>query len=247
LLAGVKNGDAAAVAAKHLPKFQADVATSENQQMVRQSRELHDGFVGEIRDGIQAGYRRNVWAAAGVDENLFAFEQIIANLELVRANKTGVAAMETKAGALVDLLLLAAAKAENDFVFLSNNLGEIHANVRSVDTPPRGVSRVVSDLRAMDHRFGGRATNVDARATQVLFLDKRYIPSQIGEPMSERVASLTGADDDRVVFHGDPPLRKRAKTIHRMPQEYMKIEQVSHDEDLRDAKLRRPPNVTESA
>jgi hypothetical protein len=32
-----------------------------------------------------------------------------------------------------------------------------------------------------------------------------------------------------------------------MPQEYMKIEKVSHDEDLRGAKLRRPPNVTESA
>jgi len=155
--------------------------------------------------------------------------------------------METKLGALVDLLLLAAAKAENDFVFLSNNLGEINANIRSVDTPARGVARVVSDLRTMDHRLGGRATNVDARATQVLFLDKRHRPSQIGEPMSEGVASLTGANDDRVVFHGDPPLRKRAKTIHRMPQEYMKIEKVSHDEDLRDAKLRRPPNVTESA
>jgi len=36
---------------------------------------------------------------------------------LVRANKTGVAAMKTKLGALVDLLLLAAAKAENDSSF----------------------------------------------------------------------------------------------------------------------------------
>jgi hypothetical protein len=65
--------------------------------------------------------------------------------------------------------------------------------------------------------------------------------------MSERVASLTGADDDRVVFHGDPPLRNRAKTIHRMPQEYMKIEKVSHDEHLRGARLRSPSSATKSA
>src|SRR6266852_3270841 len=53
LLAGMQNGDAAAVAAEHLPKFQADVAGSKNQEVFGDICELHDGFVGEIRDGIQ--------------------------------------------------------------------------------------------------------------------------------------------------------------------------------------------------
>src|SRR2546429_6690170 len=154
LFAGVQNGDAAAVAAKHLPKFQADVAGSENQEVFGEGRELHDGFVGEIRDGIQAGDRRNSRMAAGVDENLFAFEQIIANLELMRANKTSVAAMKTKVSAFVDLFLLAAAKTEYHFVLLGNDLGELYADVGGVDTPACGVSRVVGNLRAMNHRFG---------------------------------------------------------------------------------------------
>src|SRR5260370_11870135 len=169
--------------------------------MVGKSRELHDGLVREIRDGVQAGNRRNVGAAAGVDENLFAFEQCVSNLKLMRGNKTGVASMETKVSALVDLFLRAAAKTENDFVFLSNNPGEIDADIRCVDAPARGVSRIVSDLRAVDHGLGGRATNVDAGATQVIVLDERYRPSQIREAIGERIAGLAGADDDGIVFH----------------------------------------------
>ena len=99
----------------------------------------------------------------------------------------------------------------------------------------------------MNHRFGRRATNVDARAAQIFFLDERYRPSQIGEPISERVAGLAGTNDDRIVLHGDPPVRKRAKTIHRMPQECMKTEEIPQDEKLRGAKFRCPPNVGESA
>src|SRR5260370_2368255 len=145
------------------------------------------GIVREIRDGIQSGNRVNVGAAAGVDENVFAFEQVIANLKLMRANKSGAASMETKVSAPVDAFLQAATKTENDFVFLSNNPGEIDADVRCVDAPARGVSRVVSDLRAVNHRLGGRATNVDAGATQVIVLDERYRPSQIRKPIPERI------------------------------------------------------------
>src|SRR5260370_23275511 len=76
LFAGMKNGDAAAVAAKHLSKFQTDVATSENEEVLGNICKLHDGFVGEIRDGIQARDRRNVRAAADVGENLSPFQQI---------------------------------------------------------------------------------------------------------------------------------------------------------------------------
>src|SRR5205814_8384185 len=69
LFAGVKNGDAAAVAAKHLSKFQADVATAENEEMLGESHELHSGLVGEIRDSIEARDRRSGRAAASVDED----------------------------------------------------------------------------------------------------------------------------------------------------------------------------------
>src|SRR5207249_9844099 len=123
----------------------------------------------------------------------------------MRANKSGVATMEAKVGAVVDLFLLATAKTEDHFVFLRDNFGQIDADTRRVDTPKRGVSRIVSDLRAVDHCFGGRTAGVDARAAQMLLLDERDGPSQVGEPISERISGLAGADDDGVVFHADGP------------------------------------------
>ncbi len=45
LFAGVKNGDTAAEAAKHLAKFEANVTTSQNEQVIGNGGELHDGFV----------------------------------------------------------------------------------------------------------------------------------------------------------------------------------------------------------
>ncbi len=119
----------------------------------------------------------------------------------MRAGKMGMAAIEAKVGALVDLFLLATAKTENDFIFLGDNFGEIDADVRCVDAPARGVSRIVRDLGAMHHRLCRRAANIDARAAQVFFLDECYRPPQVSEAISERIAALARADDDRVIFH----------------------------------------------
>jgi len=55
---------------------------------------------------------------------------------------------------------------------------------------------------------------------------------------------LAGADDDRVVLHGEPPASKRAKTIHRMPQPRTQIEEISQYEELRGAPVMNPPNAT---
>src|ERR1700687_5259865 len=108
----------------------------------------------------------------------------------MRRDKTPVATIKTKFGALVNLFWLAATEAQDDFVFLGDDFGEIDADIGGVDAPARGISNVVSDLRAMDHRFGRRATHVDAGAPKIFFLDQGHGPSQIGETMREGIATL---------------------------------------------------------
>src|SRR6266850_78960 len=190
LRALMQDGDAAAEPAKHLSKFEADVTASENQEMLGNGGEPHDGFVGEIGNGFEAENHRDTRAATGVDENPFAFEGILADLELMRRNETRVAAMKAKFGALVYLFLLAATKTQDDFVFLGDDFGQIDADVGGVDAPARGVPCVVSDLRAMNHRFGRRATDVDAGAPKIFFFDQRHGPSEIGETMREGITAL---------------------------------------------------------
>src|SRR5260370_16702965 len=80
LFAGMKNGDAPAVAAKHLSKFQTDVPTSENEEVLGNFCKLQDGFVGEIRDGIHARDPTNLRPPANVDALLSPFPHIISNL-----------------------------------------------------------------------------------------------------------------------------------------------------------------------
>jgi hypothetical protein len=112
-----------------LSKFEADVAAAENEKVFGESGELHEGLVGEIGNVFDAGDRGDAGAAADVDENFLAFEEVVYHLELMRSDKTGVAAIEAKVGALIDLFLLAAAEAEDDFVFLGDDFGEIDADV----------------------------------------------------------------------------------------------------------------------
>src|SRR5215831_10127991 len=57
--------DSAAKSAVHLSKFQADVATAHDQQILRQSIDAHHAFAGEIRDLLQSGEIRD--ARAGTD------------------------------------------------------------------------------------------------------------------------------------------------------------------------------------
>src|SRR6267378_6129741 len=145
LRALMQDSDTAAVAAKHLSKFEADVAAAEDQEMFGNGGEPHNGFVGEIGHGFEAENQWDIRAATGVDENPFAFEEILADFELMRGDKTRVAAMKAKFGAFVYLFLLAATETQDDFVFLSDNFGEINADVRRADAPARGVSRVVGN------------------------------------------------------------------------------------------------------
>jgi hypothetical protein len=86
----------------------------------------------------------------------------------------------------------------------------------------------MSNLRAMDHRLGRRASDVDARAAQMVFLNQRDGPPQIGEAIGERIAGLAGTDDDGIVFHTNgPPEWNGPKTYYRMLQDGMSIDEIS--------------------
>src|SRR5438874_12998307 len=76
----MNDGDAAAIAAEHLPKFEANVTATQNQQMFGNRGELHDRLIGEKRRVAQPGNRRNARASARVNENLLALDDFFAGL-----------------------------------------------------------------------------------------------------------------------------------------------------------------------
>src|SRR5207245_3859345 len=127
-------------------------------------------------------------------------------------------------GALVDLSLLAAPEAEDHFIFLGDDFGEIDIDILCVDAPAGGISCIIRDLRSVDRRLRGRTSNVHARSTEILFLDERYRPTQVSQAIRQRITALARTHDDGVVFHKKrSPVRNRAKTIHRMQRRWMRI------------------------
>src|SRR5262245_26712802 len=65
------NRHAAAEAPKHLPEFESDVTSAQNQQAPRQFVQLHDRRRIESRDLIEAVHSRVRRPAACVDEDFF--------------------------------------------------------------------------------------------------------------------------------------------------------------------------------
>jgi hypothetical protein len=68
LIVALHHGDVAAEAAEHLRELETDVAASENQQMLRDVRQLHDGGRIERRDLVEALESGAGRPAAAVDE-----------------------------------------------------------------------------------------------------------------------------------------------------------------------------------
>src|SRR5437870_9746653 len=198
----VNDGYAASVTPEHLPEFEADVAAAKNEQVLGNRGKLEDGFVGEKRHFAQSWNRRNVRAAAGVKENLFAFDDFFPDLNLMGCNKPRSSSIKAKILALIYAPLLAAAKAQHDLISLRHDFGQVHGDFRDLHSPARCVSCVMRNLRAVHHGLRRGASHVDARSSKMLFLNQGDRPSQVRKAKAEGVARLAGADNDGVIFHG---------------------------------------------
>jgi hypothetical protein len=111
------------------------------------------------------------------------------------------ASEELHGGPFVDAFLSSSAKVMNDFIFLRDDCFQIGRHVFGMNAPPGSVPRIMSHLGPLNHHLRGRASRVDARAADVGFFDQRDSPSKIGKPKRQRIARLTGADDNCIEFH----------------------------------------------
>ncbi len=56
------------------------------------------------------------------------------------------------------------------------------------------------NLGACNHSLGWRASGVYTSATQIISLNKSNLFSSFSKLLSQRIAALTGTDNNRVVF-----------------------------------------------
>src|ERR1700674_5334363 len=204
LAPGLNDRHSTAKPAEELTKLQANVASAQDQQMIRNGIEFHNGNVVEERDCVQTiefGPRR---ASAGIDENVF--RRNCAPAAVLQANVNSLGAAESRFAedqfevcSLLNLRLASTSKTVDDLAFALTNFRQVNADRSSLHTVFGGPARQVRDTAAGHHSFRGSASFVHAGAADMLPLDESGTHSGTGKSGGERRTGLPRADDDGVV------------------------------------------------
>ena len=163
--------DLAAQAAEHLAELEPQIVAAERDEMSRHLLEVHDVAVGQIRDLIETGNGQDAGTRAGVDEDFFACERLAVDLDLMRAGEAAMSAIEGEIGRVGDSVLDAGAERVDDLVLARDDLGHVHLDLAGVNAELRRAPDGLGDASAGDHRLGGRAAVIDARAAELALLD----------------------------------------------------------------------------
>ena len=207
------DGDFAAEAAEDLSEFEAYVASADDDEMAGERLEFENADVGHPGDLIDAGKVRHDGAAADVDEDLVGGEEVVADANLFWRFEVGVADEDGAVLHAAQPTLEAVARLGDDLV-----LARFHGLHVDCDCALDGDSvggsgaGLLGDVGAGDHGLGGRASGVDAGATEELAFDERDGAAGLREPSCEGRPGLAGADDDgvEVSWHQTLETMKRA-------------------------------------
>jgi hypothetical protein len=200
----LKDGDAAAKSVEKLAKLEANVASTDDEKMLWDGIEFHDGSAVEIGNAFQTIDRRDRRAAAGIDEKFVGSEGALravleAHLNGARPSEPGVAEEKIEIGCLFDAGLVTVAEADDNRALAFANSAQVNGDAAGVDAIIRTTAREVGDAAARDHRFGGSATLVYTRAADVRAFHKSSAEAGIGQCLAKRRARLARADDDGLI------------------------------------------------
>src|SRR4029077_6236776 len=194
------NRHAAPKTPKHLAELEAHIAGAEDEQMLRHLAYFHERFVCQIASRIEAGNLWRMRTRACVDEDALALQNLLIDSHLVPGYETRMPMIEAHVGMASEVAFLSVPPSLHDGILAIDNRGKVDARRTASHTPTPGVPRVIGHLRACNHRLRGCAAGVDAGAAQVRFLDESYGPAVFGEGIAQRIAPLSRANHDGVVF-----------------------------------------------
>src|ERR1035437_3442245 len=177
LASGLDDGHATTETAKHLPKLQADVATSEDQQMLRNRVQLHDGSAVQKGYALHAVECRNRGTRTCVDEDLLRSKCKLAAVFLPdeqgpSAGETGFAEDQLEICCLLNAALAAIAKAVDDIALALPHAFHVDADVAGMNAIISASPRQIRDAGAGDHGLRGSASLIDA-GTADMFPDRQ--------------------------------------------------------------------------
>jgi len=207
LTARLQDADSTAETAEELTEFETDVAATENQQVVGNSIEFHDGRAVERCDGIESIQPGTIGARAGIDKDMLRFDGSAAaifqlNVDGFGSVEAGIAEYEIDIRSFFDARLSAIAEAVDDLALAVSNFHHVNGDRPGMDAVVGSAPGKVGNAGAGDHGFSRSAANVNARAPHVLAFDECGTQAGCGSCPRKWYGSLARADNDDVVLIG---------------------------------------------
>src|SRR5437867_9614395 len=96
--------DPAAEPAEHLPEFEADIASPQNDQVFWKIPQFHDAGIREITDRFQAIDAGDRGPGPAVYEDPLALQRIAVHRDLVRPHEAGLSTVQIEGLAVLDIV-----------------------------------------------------------------------------------------------------------------------------------------------
>jgi hypothetical protein len=197
--AHLDHGDAAPEAPVHLRELEADVAPTDDDQVLRQEIDLHHAGVREMGNLVEARELGNPGTGPDVDEDPVGLDRVPVHPNRVLAFKAGVPPVE--GDVLHPLEPLGDSPVRLAGHLLHPRLDPGHVDLNGSFDPHaevRGPARHIRGPRTGHERLGRDAADVDAGAPDLLALDHGHLEALAIHPVRERRPRLSGADHERV-------------------------------------------------
>ena len=197
------NRDFAAEAAIHLGKFQPNITSADNDQMLRQEVDIHHGGVCEKRDILNPRHLGNKGSSTDVDINLVGLQNFIVDHHSVRRLKAGVALNDRAVLQSSQPLLYALVRPPGHCILARFDAFHINAHITvDAETVFGASAGNMGRVGAGDHRLCRDASRVHTGAAELVAFDDRDCFARVRKPRRQGRACLARPDDDGVeVLH----------------------------------------------
>ena len=195
------DGHLTAQAPIHLPELQADVASADDDQVLREEVHLHHGGIGQVGHALEAGHGRDECSRPHVDEDFVRLQPFRTYTERVGTFEARVALVHHAVLHVLEPAFHTLVGPRHHTVFARFDLLHVHGDGATdhhakVGTPPGHVRSAGAGHQGLR----GNAAGIDTGAAKEFALDDGHLHPRSGQPRCQGWPGLPRTNDYRFIF-----------------------------------------------
>ena len=207
----VEDRDRRSEAGERLRQLASNRTAADDEEPARQLGQREDGFAREVRQLIEAAYRRRRGPGAGRDNGAIEREPLAVDLNCPIGGETSVTEQHGNTGLLHALNRVVRADFRAPLAHTAHDRFEIGFEVADPNAHAAGAPHLANRTRGAEQRFRRHAAGQQAVSTQKPAFDQRHARAEARGANRADEAGRAAADDDEIVHTArlrvDPAVR----------------------------------------